>query len=123
MANLLINCHLGAEPKVIQNENTKFVSIRVAENKRYFDKTSQVWKNKEPNWFSVLCFGPLAEKVSLLKKGDRIYIDGSLDSYKKVRNDEIRYETSITAKNIWKIDSLVKDDGIPNFISNEEINF
>lgn len=99
--------NLGADPDVraMPNGNTA-CSLRIA--------TSEKWKDKETGeakerteWHSLSAFGKTAEIIGeYLKKGSKIYVEGSLRTRKwqdKEGND--RYTTEVIVQEMQMLDS------------------
>jgi len=124
--NVQIIGRLGAEPKNLQGNGSTFTIISIAENRARFDQASKSWQVLDANWFDVFCFGELETKAGFLKKGDEIKISGILKPVKHVVDGKNISSVVITAKRLWKISPLKEtswEDNIPDFDSDEEINF
>jgi len=107
--------NLGRDPEVRYTPNGNPVaSVPVA--------TSETWKDKntgEPQerteWHRVVFFGRLAEIVGeYLKKGGRVYIEGSLRTRKwQDQSGQDRYTTEIVANEMQMLDSRNNGQGAP----------
>jgi len=108
--------NLGSDTKVLNGEKAKFAVISLATTDSYKEKESGEWKNKETTWHQLIVFKPsLIEKVSKMKKGTRIYVEGYL-SYKPIESTNEadkkikRQEAAIIAFKIQEAPLLKKDE-------------
>lgn len=98
--------NLGNEPE------TQFLQSGTAVTKLSI-ATSESWKDKDGNkqerteWHRVCAFGKLAEIMGeYLKKGSKVYIEGSLRTNKwKDKDGNDRYTTEIIASEMQMLDS------------------
>lgn len=79
--------------------------------------TGEVWKDQQgqlqerTEWHRVTAFGKLAEICGkYLRKGSKVYIEGSLRTSSYEKNGEKRYSTDIVASEMQMLDSK-RDDG------------
>ena len=99
--------NLGADPETrAMPSGMTVANIRVATSENWKDKQSG--ENKErTEWHNVAMFGRLGEIAGeYLKKGSKVYIEGSLRTRKwqdKSGND--RYTTEISANEMQMLDS------------------
>lgn len=103
---VIIVGNLGQDPKM-QNmpSGGAVTSISVA--------TSETWKDKNTGqqeqrteWHRVVFFGRLAEIAGqYLKKGSKVYIEGSLRTRTWEKDGEKRYATEIVANEMQMLDS------------------
>src|SRR3954466_7500847 len=99
--------NLGADPETRAMPSGMTVAyIRVATSESWKDKQSGE-SNKPTEWHTVAMFGGLGEIAGeYLKKGSKVYIEGSLRTRKwqdKQGND--RYSTEIIANEMQMLDS------------------
>ena len=108
--------NLGKDPVVRQTQSGgKIVTMTIA--------TSETWKNKQgerqekTEWSQVVIFNEglanIAEKY--LKKGSKVYLEGSLETRKWTDNNGVeKYTTEIVLKNysgvLTMLDSVNKDN-------------
>lgn len=107
--------NLGADPEVRYMPNGDAVTnIRVA--------TSEVWKDKQTGetrerteWHRVVMFRGLAGVAGeYLKKGSKVFIEGSLRTNKwQAQDGQDRYSTEIVANDMQMLDS--RSGGTANF--------
>lgn len=105
--------NLGVDPDVRYTPNGAAVAnISVA--------TSEVWKDKQSGenqerteWHRVVFFNRLAEIVGeFLKKGSKVYVEGSLRTRKwQDKNGQDRYTTEIVASSMQILDSRNAPNG------------
>jgi len=98
--------NVGQEPDVKQTTNGgTIVNLSIA--------TSESWKGKDGNqqerteWHRVVFFNRLAEIVEqYIKKGSKVYIEGSLRTRKwQTPDNQDRYTTEIVASEMQMLDS------------------
>jgi single-strand DNA-binding protein len=106
--------NLGQDPDLKYTQaGTAVVTLSVA--------TSRVWKNKEGNkseeteWHRVIVWAKSAEFCSnYLKKGNRVYVEGRLQTRKwQDNNGADRYTTEIVAGEIKSLTSKGDNAGGP----------
>ena len=97
--------NLGADPKIIETEKSKFAVLSLATAESYKDKENE-WQNKETIWHEVITFKPaLIEKMKDFKKGAAVEIKGSISYRPFETTDEhgkkiTKKEASIIANSI-----------------------
>ena len=110
---VLLIGRLGADPEIKQMVNGKSVA-------RLSLATSQTWKDKtsgEPQerteWHRVVFFNRLAEIAGeYVKKGSKLYVEGSLRTRKWQGQDgQDRYTTEIVASEMQMLDSRGSQGG------------
>ncbi len=99
--------NLGADPEVRYSQNGLTVTrLRVATTENWRDRQSGEAQSRT-EWHSVVCFQRLAEIArDYLKKGSRVYIEGSLrtDSW-EAPDGQRRYRTEIRVRELMMLDS------------------
>lgn len=108
--------NLGADPEVRYTPNNNaVVTVNVA--------TSSAWKDKQSGeaqerteWHRVVFFNRLAEIVSeYLRKGSKIYLEGSLRTRKWTDKNNIeRYTTEIVANEMQMLDGRGAGQSMPS---------
>lgn len=97
--------HLGKDPELRITPTGKSVCrLSVATSNRTFDKKTQKWVSKDPDWHNVVVWGELAEKVAQeFSKGDAIMVRGKSKTREyKDKNGQKRRVTEIEAKEVLK---------------------
>ena len=103
---VIIVGNVGQEPDVKQTTNGgTIVNLSLA--------TSETWKDKNTGdqqerteWHRVVFFNRLAEIVEqFVKKGSKVYIEGSLRTRKWQKDGQDRYTTEIVASEMQMLDS------------------
>ena len=99
--------NLGADPEVrYMPSGSAITNIRIA--------TSETWKDKEngeaqerTEWHRVVFFNRLAEIAGeYLKKGSKVYVEGSIRTRKwQDKDGQDKYTTEIVAKEMQMLDS------------------
>ncbi len=104
---VIIVGNLGADPEVrYLPSGSPVANIRVATSEGWKDKqTGEVQERTE--WHRIVFFNRLAEIVSeYLRKGSKVYIEGSLRTNKwQDQNGNDRYTTEIVANSMQMLDS------------------
>lgn len=98
--------NIGAEPEMRYTQSGIAVTtIRVAVNRNYKGKDGQ-WE-KKTSWFSVTAWDKKAELINNLKKGDTIYVEGSLEQEKYTAKDGSEKEkVSIRLDDCYKVERI-----------------
>lgn len=106
--------HLGKDPETRYSaDGAAITNITVATTDKWKDKQGEMQEATE--WHRIVFFGRRAEVVGeYFKKGDPIYVRGSLRTRKWVDKDgNDRYTTEITAKDFQFLKSNRRDDDEP----------
>ena len=104
--------HLGRDPEVRYTpEGTAVAKLAVATNETWKDKDGE--KQERTEWHNVVFFGRLAEIAGeYLKKGSKVYVEGSLRTRKwQDKNGQDRYTTEIVANEMQMLDSRGGGEG------------
>jgi len=97
--------NLGVDPETrFTQGGSPVTNFRIA--------TSETWRDKQSNenverteWHSVVCFGRLAEIAGeYLKKGSKVYIEGSLRTSSWESDGQKRYKTEVIASEMQMLD-------------------
>ena len=92
--------NVGKDPEVKELKNGKVANMTLATSERYTDKNGD--KQEKTEWHSIVFYGKLVDIVEkYVKKGDKLYIEGSITTRKwqdKEGND--RYTTEVKAFNM-----------------------
>jgi len=103
----------GQDPEIRNTTNgSQVTNITVATSESWTDKqTGQ--KQDRTEWHRVVFFNKLAEIAGqYLKKGSKVYIEGSLRTRKwQDQNGQDRYTTEIVANEMQMLDSRGSQDG------------
>jgi single-strand DNA-binding protein len=98
--------NLGQDPKM-QNmpSGGAVTSISVATSESWKDKNTGQQENRT-DWHRIVFFNKLAEIAGqYLKKGSKVYIEGSLRTRTWEKDGEKRYATEIVASEMQMLDS------------------
>lgn len=98
--------HLGQDPKAQHMPSGGAVtSISVATSESWKDKNTGQQQEKT-EWHRIVFFNKLAEIAGqYLKKGSKVYIEGSLRTRSWEQDGEKRYATEIVANEMQMLDS------------------
>ena len=89
--------NLGRDPEVRTMQNgTKVANLSLATSESWKDKSTGERKERS-EWHRVVIFGPLAETAEkYLKKGSKVYLEGSLQTRKWTDKDGTeKYSTEV----------------------------
>jgi single-strand DNA-binding protein len=92
--------NLGADPelKVTSNGNA-ILKLRIATTDSYLDRNNT--RQERTEWHSVSMWGKRGEALAkFLTKGDRIFVEGRLETSSYDKDGEKRYRTEIVASNV-----------------------
>jgi single stranded DNA-binding protein len=91
--------NLTRDAVYIEKEGRTPVSLlRIACNRRRQNRETGAWES-HPRFFNVSVYGPRAEQASTFVKGQRLLVNGYLDSYTKGEGAERREYVTIVAQN------------------------
>ncbi|TVQ12601.1 MAG: single-stranded DNA-binding protein [Balneolaceae bacterium] len=102
---VMIIGHLGADPDVRYSQNnTAIATLSVATNERYKDQNGDWQESTE--WHRIVAFGRIAEVCQeYVKKGSKIYVEGSLQTRSWEDKDGVKkYTTEIKARTLFMLD-------------------
>ncbi len=98
--------NLGAEPEVrAMPSGEKVTTVRLATSENWKDKQGE--KQERTEWHRVVFFGTLATiSGDYLRKGAKIYVEGSLRTRKwQDQSGQERYTTEIVASDMQMLDN------------------
>lgn len=91
--------NLGADAEVLTSAKGAVCKMRLATTEKWKDKDGQKHENTE--WHRITLFGSSAEKLGpTLKKGQRLYIEGKLQTSSYEKEGQKRWSTDIIADQI-----------------------
>jgi single-strand DNA-binding protein len=99
--------NLGENPECKSTQDGKAIAnISVATSEVWLDKNTGQ-KQERTEWHRIVAFGKLAEIMGqYLKKGSKVYIEGSLKTRKwQAQDGTDRYTTEIVASELQMLDS------------------
>lgn len=114
---VLIIGNLGADPEARQfNNGGSVTNISVATSEQWTDKNSGE-KREETQWHRISLFNRLGEiAAQYLRKGSKVYIEGSLRTRKYQADDgSDRYVTEIRAEQMQMLDSAGENNQQGNY--------
>ena len=97
--------NLGRDPESRYTPNgTLVVRLSVAANRSYRDREGN--NREDTQWFKIEAWGKLAEIMNTyLARGDRVYIEGRLQTDRYEKAGETRYFTRVVARNLIMLGS------------------
>ena len=105
--------NLGKEPELRSTPNGKSVcTFSIATSERYLDKVTNEWK-ENTDWHNIVLWERLADIASqYLKKGSKVYIEGSLKHRSYEGKDGVtRYITEILGRELVLLDKAEPGSG------------
>lgn len=104
--------NVGNNPEIKTVGSSRVVNLSLATSETYTDK--QGVKQTETEWHNCQLWGALADTVhKYVKKGDRLYIGGSI-KYRQWEKDGVKhYATEIKADTMKMLSSGAKKDENP----------
>lgn len=95
--------NLGQDPEIQNTQNSRVVNLSVATTESWKDKNGD-WQDKT-EWHRVFGFGYIADNAEKnLKKGDQVYVEGSIETNKwQDRDGNDRYTTQVKARFLRKL--------------------
>jgi single-strand DNA-binding protein len=106
--------NLGADPELRSTTSgTRVATLSVATSRRWTDRSGQTQEKTE--WHRVVCWERLAEICErFLKRGDRVYVDGSIEYRQWEGQDgQTRYTTEIRARDMIMLGGRGDTGGSP----------
>ncbi len=98
--------NLGVDPETrFTQAGSPVTNFRVATSENWTDRQSGQ-RQERTEWHSVVCFGRLAEIAGeYLRKGSKVYIEGSLRTSSWESDGQTRYKTEIICNEMQMLDS------------------
>ena len=93
--------NLGADPEIRSTTSgTQVATLSIATSRRWNDRQGQ--QQEKTEWHRVVCWDKLAEICErFLKRGDRIYVEGSIEYRQWEGQDgQTKYTTEIRAREL-----------------------
>ena len=97
--------NLGADPETRYSQGGNAVTrLRVATTEGWRDRQTGE-QQERTEWHTVVCFSRLAEIAGeYLRKGSKVYIEGSLSTSSWEQDGQKRYRTEIIARDLQMLD-------------------
>ena len=110
-AMLIGNVGNDPEVRILNNEQGKVASFRLATTERYKDRNGEVKENTE--WHQIISWGKLADIVEkFVKKGSQVYVEGKITTRKWTDKDgNDRFSTEIRTEGIQLLGKKETDPG------------
>ena len=97
---VLLLGNLGADPELrVTPGGQAVLKLRLATTESYLDKNNT--RQERTEWHRITIWGKRGEALAkFLTKGDRIFIEGRIQTSSYEKNGEKRYSTDIIANNV-----------------------
>lgn len=97
---VLLLGNLGADPELrVTPSGQAILKLRLATTETWLDKSNV--RQERTEWSSISLWGKRGEALAkILNKGDRVFIEGKLQTSSYEKNGEKRYSTDVVATNI-----------------------
>lgn len=92
--------NLGADPELrITSGGQAILKLRLATTESYLDRNNA--RQERTEWHSVTLWGKRGEALAkLLAKGERVFVEGRLETSSYEKDGEKRYRTEVVATNV-----------------------
>jgi single-strand DNA-binding protein len=92
--------NLGADPELrVTPSGQAILKLRLATTESYLDKSNT--RQERTEWHRITIWGKRGEALGkILTKGDKIFVEGRLQTSSYEKNGEKRYSTEIVANNV-----------------------
>ena len=110
---VLLFGNLGADPELrVTPGGQAVLKLRMATTETYLDKNNV--RQERTEWHRVTLWGKRGEALGkFLTKGDRIFVEGRLQTSSYEKNGEKRYSTEVVATNIILGGGRGRGEGAP----------
>lgn len=92
--------NLGADPELrITPGGQAILKLRMATTEHYMDRNNV--RQERTEWHQISLWGKRGEALSkFLKKGDRLFVEGRIETSSYEKDGEKRYRTEVVATNV-----------------------
>ncbi len=92
--------NLGADPELRMTGGGQAVlKLRMATSESYLDRNNA--RQERTEWHSITIWGKRAEGLAkILTKGDRLFVEGRIETSSYEKDGEKRYRTEVVATNV-----------------------
>lgn len=100
MNRVMLLGNLGADPELKVTQGGQAVlKLRLATTESYLDRNNT--RQERTEWHRVTLWGKRGEALAkILRKGERIFLEGRLETSSYEKDGEKRYSTEIVATNV-----------------------
>ena len=104
--------NLGRDPETRYTQNGSAVTqFSIATSDSWRDKSTGEQQDRT-EWHNIVCFARLAEIAGeYLKKGSKVYLEGSLRTSNWEQDGQKRYRTEVMARELQMLDSRANGGG------------
>ena len=112
--------NVGQEPVLRSTQSGQSVlSLRIATNERYKDR-DDVWQERT-EWHGVVVWGKRAEGLAkILTKGDRIYVEGRLQTREWEKDGIKRHTTEIVVQSVLLLGGKPRDTSTSQAVESQQ---
>jgi single-strand DNA-binding protein len=90
--------NVGQDPELRDTGKSPVVNLSIATNRKWTNKDGE--KHEETEWHRVVFFGKRAETIArYTKKGDKLYVEGRLQTRSYEKDGVKKYSTEIIGEN------------------------
>ena len=106
--------NLGRDPETRYSQSGSAVTnFSLATSESWRDRNSGEQQDRT-EWHNIVCFARLAEIAGeYLRKGSKVYIEGSLRTSSWEQEGQKKYRTEVMARELQKLDSRGGDGDMP----------
>lgn len=100
MNKVMLLGNLGADPELrVTAGGQPILKLRLATTESYLDANNA--RQERTEWHSITMWGKRGESLAkLLQKGERIFVEGRIQTSTYEKDNEKRYRTEVVATNI-----------------------
>src|SRR5688572_27524052 len=97
---VLLLGNLGADPELrVTQGGQSVLKLRLATTENYLDRNNA--RQERTEWHQVTMWGPRGEALAkILQKGERIFVEGRIQTSSYEKQGEKRYRTEVVATNV-----------------------
>ncbi|WP_333023216.1 single-stranded DNA-binding protein [Wolbachia endosymbiont of Pentidionis agamae] len=116
--------NLGRDPEIRATQNGKeMAAFSIATSESWVDKLSGT-RSEKTEWHNIVVFNDGLVKLikDYVKKGNKVYIEGTLRTRKWVdQNNNERYITEVVLQNFNSVFSILDSKGSQPIVNNQEM--
>ncbi len=107
----MLTGHIGSEPELRETQTgRRLCKLSVATTDRWYDDGGKPRETTE--WHRVVAWGRTADFAAECAKGDRVHVEGKLQTRKwETRDGQTRTTTEVVAQRVWRL--VAADERLP----------
>lgn len=110
----------GGTADVKMISDTKVAKLSLATTQSWKDSAG-AWHNKT-TWHNLIGWRGLADLMAKIGKGEKIYVEGSIDTREYMKDDEKRYATDIVIDTLRRLESRNDSASMPSEVPEKWMN-